>query len=165
MIAIAAALQAVDGIALKATVDRWAAANGDARALAFEAAIAVRQVEVGLASFLSIVSGLTLTIFGLAVATDGRRTPAWLAAIALIGGLGTVAAGVTMAFTGFSAGAMTLSLLASFVLMVWALLIGFHNRCKPVPSLLTILVQRDGLLELGAGCCLIACLERHALLN
>src|SRR5690348_3654202 len=45
-IATAAALQAVDGVALKAAVDRWAGATGEARARAFEAAFAVRQVEV-----------------------------------------------------------------------------------------------------------------------
>jgi hypothetical protein len=125
MIALAAALQAVDGIALKAMVDRWATASGDGRALAFEAAFAVRQVEVGLASFLSIVSGLTLIVFGLALVGGARRS--WLlAAMALVGGSGSLAGGVAMAFTGFSPGAMTVSLLASFVLMVWALLVGFH---------------------------------------
>jgi hypothetical protein len=123
MIALAAALQAVDGIALKAMVDRWAAASGDARELAFEAAFAVRQVEVGLASFLSIVSGLTLSVFGLALVGGGRRSGS-LAAIAFVGGLGTFAGGLAMGFTGFSPGAMTLSLLASFVLMVWALAVG-----------------------------------------
>jgi hypothetical protein len=49
-VAVAGALQAVDGVALKATVDRWAAASGEARATVFEAALAVRQVEIGLAS-------------------------------------------------------------------------------------------------------------------
>jgi hypothetical protein len=48
-IALAAGLQAVDGVALKATVDRWAAASGEARALAFEAALALRWLEIGLA--------------------------------------------------------------------------------------------------------------------
>lgn len=42
IIAGAAALQAVDGIALKVMVDRWAASSGEARALAFEGAFAVR---------------------------------------------------------------------------------------------------------------------------
>src|SRR5687768_1212063 len=49
-LAAAAALQAVDGVALKMMVDRWAASSGDARPLAFEAALAVRQIEIGLAS-------------------------------------------------------------------------------------------------------------------
>src|SRR3954453_9883396 len=45
IIAAAAALQAVDGVALKVMVDRWATATGDARQLTFEAAFAVRQIE------------------------------------------------------------------------------------------------------------------------
>jgi hypothetical protein len=47
---VAATLQAVDGVALKVTVDRWAAATGEARLLAYEAAHAVRQIEIGFAS-------------------------------------------------------------------------------------------------------------------
>ena len=35
-VAAAAALQAVDGVALKTMVNRWAEATGEARALAFE---------------------------------------------------------------------------------------------------------------------------------
>jgi hypothetical protein len=76
MIAMAAALQAVDGVALKVMVDRWAAATGDARMLAYEAAFAVRQVEIGLASLLSLVSGLTLTVFGVARCSQAPGIPA-----------------------------------------------------------------------------------------
>src|SRR5207245_2797125 len=43
-VAVAAALQAGDGGALKAVVDRWAAAAPDARAVAVETAFAGRQV-------------------------------------------------------------------------------------------------------------------------
>jgi hypothetical protein len=40
--AVAAVLQAVDGVALKATVDLWAAAAPDGKAALFDAALAVR---------------------------------------------------------------------------------------------------------------------------
>jgi hypothetical protein len=122
-IALAAALQAVDGVALKAMVDRWAAASGEARVLAFEAAFAVRQIEIGLASLLSLVSGFTLTVFGVAILLS-TRYPTWLGGLGLLGGLGTVAAGATQASTGFSGLAMTLSMLSSSVLLVWAILAG-----------------------------------------
>lgn len=95
-IAVAAALQAVDGVALKVMVDRWADAGDDARRHAYEAAFAVRQIEIGLASLLSIVSGLTSTVFALAIVCS-TRYPAWLGAIGLLGGLGTVAAGAAQA--------------------------------------------------------------------
>jgi hypothetical protein len=122
-IAVAAALQAVDGVALKVVVERWAGASGDARALAFEAAFAVRQVEVGLASLLSLTWGLTLVAFGLALLSSARY-PVWLGALGLLGGLGTVAGGAAQASTGFSELAMTLSMAASSVLLIWALLAG-----------------------------------------
>jgi hypothetical protein len=122
-IALAAALQAVDGVALKVMVDRWAAATGDARALAYEAAFAVRQVEIGLASLLSVVSGLTLIAFGVALILS-HRYPRWLGGLGLLGGLGMTAAGVAQASTGFSGPAMTLSMAASSALLVWAVLAG-----------------------------------------
>src|SRR4051794_12897716 len=58
-LAVAAALQAVDGVALKAMVDSWAAAPAAEKPAAFSAAFAVRQVEIGLASLLSILFGAT----------------------------------------------------------------------------------------------------------
>lgn len=122
-VAVAAALQAVDGVALKVTVDRWAAANGEARALAYVAALAVRQIEIGLASLLSLQFGFTLTAFGLATLRSARY-PIWLGGIGLLGGLGAVAAGAAQASTGFSSLAMTLSMLASSVLLVWVILAG-----------------------------------------
>jgi hypothetical protein len=67
LIAIAAALQAVDGVALKRMVDRWAAAGPEQKPYVFEAAFAVRQIEIGLAGFLSFVTGLTIAAFGLAL--------------------------------------------------------------------------------------------------
>ncbi len=122
-IAVAAALQAVDGVALKVMVDRWAAATGEARALAYEGAFAVRQIEVGLASLLSVLFGLTLGVFSLAILASSRY-PTWLGWIGLLGGLGTVAAGAAQASTGFSGLAMTLSMLTSFVLIIWVILAG-----------------------------------------
>ena len=122
-IAVAAALQAVDGVALKVMVDRWAAATGDARGLAYEAAFAVRQIEIGLATLLSLLFGFTLTVFALAFLRS-TRYPTWLGGIGLLGGLGTVAAGAAQASTGFSALAMTLSMLTSSVLLIWTILAG-----------------------------------------
>jgi hypothetical protein len=122
-VAVAAALQAVDGVALKATVDRWAVADGEARVLAFEAALALRQVEIGLAGVASILSGLTLIALGLAVLMSARY-PAWLATVGLLDGVGMAAAGAAQASTGFSGPAMTLSMVSSSVFLVWAVLAG-----------------------------------------
>jgi hypothetical protein len=122
-VALAAALQAVDGVALKATVDRWAAAGEAARPLVFEAALALRQLEIGLAGASSILSGLTLVALGLALLRSARY-PAWLGAAGLLDGLGMLAAGAAQASTGFSGSAMALSMVSSAAFLVWAVVAG-----------------------------------------
>ena len=116
-------LLAVDGVALKVTVDRWAAASGEARSLAYEAALALRQIEIGLAAFVGVLSGLTLIAFGRA-SLRSTRYPAWLGAIGLLDGLGMAEAGAAQAAMGFSGLAMTLSMLSSSVLILWMALVG-----------------------------------------
>ena len=122
-VAAAAALQAVDGVALRMMVIRWAQASDDARARAFEGAFAVRQVEIGMASLLSVLFGLTLSVFGVAMLRS-RQFPGWLGALGLLGGLVTVAAGVAQAYTGFSPLAMNLGMPAGCALLLWALVVG-----------------------------------------
>src|SRR5215468_8177632 len=108
-VAAAAALQAVDGVALKVMVDRWAQASGDARQLALEAAFAVRQIETGLASLLSVLFGLTISVFAISMLSS-QRFPLWLGGLGLVGALGTAAAGIAQAYTGFSELSMDLSM-------------------------------------------------------
>lgn len=122
-VAAAAALQAVDGVALKLAVDRWAAATGAAKERAFEAAFAVRQVETGMASLLSVVFGLTVTVFAIAMLSS-RRFPAWLGWTGFAGGVATVVAGIAQAHTGFSNLSMMLSMPASAALLLWAMVLG-----------------------------------------
>jgi hypothetical protein len=128
-VALTAALQAVDGIALKRMVDRWAQATGEAQARAFEAAFAVRQIEIGLASLTSLLFGLTIVAFAIALLCDrGARFPKWIGWLGIVGGAGTVAAGLAQAHTGFSAMAMTIGMPASIVLLAWAIVVGLFLR-------------------------------------
>lgn len=100
-IALTAALQAVDGIALRVMVQNWATAALTQKPIAFQSAFAVRQLEIGLASVLSILLGATATLYG--VAFLGNRTyPRWLGALAIVGGVPTSLSGIVMAFSGFS---------------------------------------------------------------
>jgi hypothetical protein len=122
-LAVATALQAVDGVALKVLVDAWAAAPATQKDGAFHAAFAVRQVEIGLASMLSLVLGLTVIVYGVALRVD-HTYPRWVGGLALVGGVPTMVAGIMMAYTGFSRLAMALSMPASFLLLVWMLLLG-----------------------------------------
>jgi hypothetical protein len=117
-LAVAAALQAVDGVALKAMVDSWATAPAADKPAAFSAAFAVRQIEVGLASLLSILFGATSALFGLLLHGDGRY-PRWIGGAAFAGGAGIAAGGVMIARGGFSALAMNIQLPASLMVLAW----------------------------------------------
>jgi hypothetical protein len=121
-IALAAALQAVDGVALKVMADRLAAASAEARGPLFEAVFAVRQIEIGLGALLSLVTGLTLSAYGVALVAS-RKYPSWAGWSGLLDGLGMMAAGAAQATTGFSELAMTISMLASSGLLVWVVVI------------------------------------------
>jgi len=122
-LAVAAALQAVDGIALKTMVDTWAAAPVARQPVAFQAAFAVRQVEVGLAATLSLLLGLTVMTYGIAMLGESTY-PNWVGGLAIAGGVPTTVAGVIMAYTGFSESAMTISMPATCILLVWMLALG-----------------------------------------
>ncbi len=121
-LAVAAALQAVDGIALKLMVDAWAAETSEKNAL-FQATFGVRQVEIGLASVMSLLFGATATLYGTAM-WSRNLYPKWIAGLAVLGGAPTVLAGVIMAHSGFSSLAMLVSMPSSSVLLVWMLAVG-----------------------------------------
>lgn len=120
---LAGALQAVDGIALKFMVDRWAGASPESQALYFEGAYAVRQVEVGLASMVILFFGLTALLFAMAVWLS-ERAPAWLGWLAGVSGTAMLGAGLAYAYTGFSDAAMMVVMLATALLIVWSLAVG-----------------------------------------
>jgi hypothetical protein len=104
-VAVTAALQAVDGIALKATVDLWSQAAGADRSALFAAAQAVRQVEIGLDGVFSLALAATTLLFGLVLVKDGggRRV---LAALAFVTAATAGVGGLLFCLQGFSATAM-----------------------------------------------------------
>ena len=81
--AVTPALQAVDGIALKAMVDAWAVAPPGQKEIAFHAALSIRQVEIGLASMMSLLFGLTVNVYGAALLVEhtiqsgSADSPSW----------------------------------------------------------------------------------------
>lgn len=122
-LALAAALQAVDGIALKNLVDAWAAAPASQKGEVFHAAFAVRQIEVGLASMSILSFGLTATLYGVAL-IGARIYPTWLAALAMASGISMIVSGVVMAYSGFSGLSMAINMSASAILLIWMLILG-----------------------------------------
>ncbi len=93
------ALQAVDGVALKWAVDTWASAPADQKAAAFAAAEAVRWTEYAFQSFSNILLGLTLILYGLAIAL-GTLYPRWLGGVAVGSGMAWIIHGVMVSYIG-----------------------------------------------------------------
>jgi hypothetical protein len=130
-LAVTAALQAVDGIALKAMVNAWSIAPDQTKEMMFYATVAVRQIEIGLASMMSLLFGITVVIYGRAMVID-PGFPQWLGYWAIGGGGSIAFAGIVMAYTGFSALAMTVSMPASFLLLGWMVMLGIYMGRRPV---------------------------------
>lgn len=134
-VAVYAVLQAVDGVANHAMVHRLAAATGDERALVYEAAFAVRQIEVGLTGFFSLLFGATLILYSIAIVLSSRY-PTWLGWVGIFSGLGTAALGLEQATHAFSALAMNGFMVFGTVDLAWAIVVGvFMWRLAPkLPS-------------------------------
>ena len=122
-LASTAVLQAVDGVALKFMVDRWAAASPEQQRAIFEAAFGVRQVEVGLASLTSLLFGITVTVYGVAMILSPIY-PVSVGSLAILGGLGTAAGAVVLAYTGFSESMMMINMPANLLLLAWMIAVG-----------------------------------------
>jgi hypothetical protein len=108
--AVSAALQAVDGIALKRAVDSLATVPAGLRDAAFHDAETVRWLEESMAAYFRLTLGLTLVMIGLAVVSS-RRLPRWTAGFAVLSGLAFIADGIGVGYSGF-AGATPANLVA-----------------------------------------------------
>ena len=83
----------------------------------------VRQIEVGLASVMSLLFGLTMCVYGVALISD-HRFAKWLGWLPIIGGIPTAIGGVVIAYTGFSGLAMSINMPASSLLLIWMIALG-----------------------------------------
>lgn len=122
-LAAASVLQAVDGVALKVLVDAWAAAPENEKAMLFQATFGTRQIEIGLASIATLLFGVTMCAYGIALVID-HRCPKWLGFLGIGDGVLLMVAGLVMAYTGFSKVAMALSMPSSVLLLVWIISLG-----------------------------------------
>lgn len=115
-------LQAVDGVALKWAVDAWASAPADQETAAFAAAEAVRWTEYSLQSYSNILLGLTLILYGLAIAL-GTVYPRWLGSVAAGSGFAWIIHGLMVPYVGFFDS--TPRLVAIVLLSLWAFIMAF----------------------------------------
>ena len=75
----------------------------------------MRQIEIGLASLLSILFG-DRGLYGLLLYGDGRY-PTWIGGVAVASGIGVAAGGIAIAYGGFSATVMNIQMPASLLLL------------------------------------------------
>jgi hypothetical protein len=100
--AVFAVQMAVDGVALKGTIDTWAHAGSAVdKAIAFQVADGVRWIEKALSSFFHLINGLTMLTLG-AAALLGHVVPRWIGVTGVLAGGGFVLGSLVVARTGFS---------------------------------------------------------------
>lgn len=119
-LALYGALQAVDGVALKQTVNAWAAASEAEKAARFASAESIRWLEWGMRSYQDIAMGLALII----VIPVMKRAGMSIVMVFLIGvsGLALLAQGWIAGTEGFTSAqslAIVIGWAASLAWMVW----------------------------------------------
>ena len=127
-------LQAVDGIALKRAVDAWVSAPADQQVAAF-AAEAIRWIEIGVNSVSFSLVGLTLVLYGIALALSSVY-PSWTGWLAVAAGIAHLIRGVGVSYLGFVPSIAALIGLA--LLAVWTVV-------------MVVLMWRQSNLQLAAG--------------
>lgn len=123
--AIWAALQGVDGIALKQAVDAWAAASGGDQASRYADAETLRWIEWGLQGYFRVLLGIAFLLLG-AAAVVSRLVPTWLGMLLAVGGLLSLAIGVSVGYAGLESGfqdAVGIVLQLVFVVFIVGLLV------------------------------------------
>ncbi len=115
-------LQAVDGVALKWAVDAWASAPVDQEAATFAVAEGLRWTEYSLQSYSNILLGITLILYGLAIAL-GTVYPRWLGWVAAGSGVAWIVHGLMVPYIGlFSSIPRGVALILMYL---WAFIMAF----------------------------------------
>ncbi|MDQ3864657.1 MAG: hypothetical protein M3317_14400 [Actinomycetota bacterium] len=111
-------LQAVDGVTLRYAIHAWMSAPPAQKPAAFAAAEVARWTEIGMNSFSYFLAGLTLFLFGIAIAL-GRVYPRWVGLMAAVSGAAFMYNGaVEVAYEGFVTS--IIKLVGLLLLAVWA---------------------------------------------
>ncbi|WJN59520.1 hypothetical protein [Pseudomonas sp. SO81] len=119
-LALAFALQAVDGVALKLMVDQWARAEEPLRSQLFAATFGVRQIEAGLAALFGLSFATSLLFYAPALWLS-RPAPRGLALGVLLAGGANLLSALLQGHDGFSERAMNWSMPASLLALLWFL--------------------------------------------
>jgi hypothetical protein len=98
-----AVLQAVDGVALQQAIDAWVGAGPAQETIRLADTETVRWLEEGVQSYFWILLGLSIGLFGRAVLVR-RLIAAWLAWVAVLAGLLSIAIGINVGYSGLESG-------------------------------------------------------------
>lgn len=126
-----AILQAVDGIALKIAVNTWyaipspstASAVEGEKAIAFRVAEGLRWTEWGVQAYYRMLNGAVALIFGVAIVKSTVLSK-WIGAVGIAAGVVTLAAGVVVAYVGFSSVRDPVADLSTFIFYPWLIILG-----------------------------------------
>ncbi len=113
--------QAVDGIAIKFVAEEWVNAPTAEKEVAFRVAEAVRHIENGTSSFSALILGMSIVLYGLAIAVSDVY-PRWFGWVGVSIGLAWGVSGVFIAYVGFSQHVLIGWL--SIAVALWVLVIG-----------------------------------------
>ena len=100
-LALYAALQAVDGVALKQAVDAWAAAPEPEKGARFATAEGIRWLEWGMRSYHSFLLGTALVLLGIVVAA-AHHVPRIIGLLMALAGAAYLVQGWIIGESGFS---------------------------------------------------------------
>ena len=135
-LALYAVLQAVDGVGLKHAVNAWASASNGDKAVRFASAETVRWLEWAVRSYQSYVFGLSLILFGAAIAVVAGRVPRPIGYLMALSGLCYLAQGWIIGTSGFSSANQIPTLFGIGLVVVWSvwLLVAALRTNTPDPA-------------------------------
>ncbi|WP_255769481.1 hypothetical protein [Pseudarthrobacter sulfonivorans] len=117
-LALYAALQAVDGVALKHAVDAWAGAAEPEKSMRFATAEGIRWLEWGMRSYQSFLLGAALVLFGIVVAATRHVSP-FIGYLMGLSGVAYLVQGWIIGASGFAAANAWPTLVGIVVTVAW----------------------------------------------
>ena len=118
-----AILQAVDGIALKMTVDSWAAAPAEEKTVTFRVAEGVRWIEIGVNSIFRILQGTVGIVFGVAIIKSTLLSK-WIGVVGVFAGVATIILGIDVAYVGFATLHSVVESVSTVTYLGWLAILG-----------------------------------------
>ena len=128
-------LQALDGIALKIAANTWYAIpleEQERKAITFRVAEGIRWTEWAIQAYYRMLTGAVALIFGVAIAKSKSILSRWIGWLGVIAGIVALAAGVVVAYVGFSSVRDPVTNLSTYTLYPWIVILGIFMWRKTI---------------------------------